>query len=392
MARGWRRQPEPGGPENDPSAGGDTGDVDTSPATAGDVVPSGAEGDSPPAPAPAKRPRRSWPWTAPAVPGTEDDVASPVPASGPEVSAEPPAAASFSEETPAQKAARRRLFARQGKGASSAPEPGTETSSGPEGTDNKDGTDTAPGVMAGAPILGGLAGGGEGGNRWGRWLGSKQVAAVVLLLLAAEIAYVVDLNTSSSSNTAAPPVQSTLGVPSTTTPSTTLPPPSVPSTTVAPPTKAASSAPATTPASLSTTQHAAPIGYCTVKDLDFVTVTNSSSYAPGSTVDITMRVTDVNSCIFQPVAVGAAHCPTYVVVGEAGNQVFPSADRTESCDPPPAQSMNPGSSDALSVTWSIPADATAASDYQAVGEWGWSAGSGAPPYTLDVGSGDFAVS
>ncbi|HML01722.1 MAG TPA: hypothetical protein VK428_16180, partial [Acidimicrobiales bacterium] len=65
---------------------------------------------------------------------------------------------------------------------------------------------------------------------WCRWLGTKRVAAVVLLMLAGEIAYVVHLNASNSSNDSlAPFTQNTFGAPSTTTP------PAFPTVVVPPP-------------------------------------------------------------------------------------------------------------------------------------------------------------
>jgi hypothetical protein len=261
-------------------------------------------------------------------------------------------------------------------------------------------------VLVGAAIGGaGVAGlttarsaGGDDGPGWRRWLGTKQVAAVVLLLLAAEIGYVVHLNVSSSSNSpnnaAAPPPLSTL--PSTTAPGSSPPSvvvPAVSPKTAAPTTtvpKTAAAKPATAAAAAATTTTTAPLGYCTTSDLDFKTATNASSYSPGDAVDMTMTVTDVTSCIFQPVAVGAYDCPTTLVVSQGGTQVFPDASNSESCDPPPGQTMNPGSSESLSAAWQIPQGTQSGQDYQAVGEWGWSSGSG-KPNTVNIASNPFAI-
>lgn len=229
-------------------------------------------------------------------------------------------------------------------------------------------------------------------NRWGRWLGSKQVAAVVLLLLAAEIGYVVHLNTSSSSNnSAAPPTQSTQGAPSTTVPIVTAPGGALPQaspTTVPPATKSTTPAPAA-PATAAAGQRAAPPQPCTMSDLNIVTTTGQSSYSAGQNVTMTTTITDVTSCVFQPAAVGQYNCPSSLAVVSAGtsNQVYPGAGG-EQCNPPPGQTMNPGSTESLSSVWP---DATAGT-YQAVGTWGWEAGAGQAPNSANVGSSDFTVS
>lgn len=236
---------------------------------------------------------------------------------------------------------------------------------------------------------------GDGG--WRRRLGPKQVAAAVLVLLAAEIGYVVHLNTSPSSSpqkTAAPPPPlSTL--PSTTTPSSSpTTAPAAPSAAGAPRTAAASAKPATAASTASATR--APVGYCTADDLDFTTTTDSSTYSPGQTVNMTMAVTDVRPCIFQPEAVGAYDCPSTLFVSRSGSQVFPSSGEGESCDPPSGQTMNPGSEEAVSVGWVIPSDwdqtNAPGSSCQAVGEWGWSAGPGQSPDTITIGSQLFTIS
>ena len=234
---------------------------------------------------------------------------------------------------------------------------------------------------------------------WSRWLGTKRVAAVVLLLLAGEIAYVVHLNASNSSNDSlAPLTQNTFGSPSTTTPpafpTVVVPPPIT--TTTAPPAATSDTPPATSskPAIAATTAShiMATPGYCMTRNVEFTTGTNAGSYGPGSTVVFTMQVTDVTSCIFQPVVAGSSSCAAYLFVGDNGAQVFPSAQETEPCDPPSAQTMNPGSKDSLVVQWTVPEDAAVNGQYQAVGQWGWSAGPGLPANSVNVASNSFSVS
>lgn len=235
--------------------------------------------------------------------------------------------------------------------------------------------------MAGA----GGAGRGETPNRWGPWLGSKQVAAVVLVLLAAEIGYVVHLNTEgSSSKSASPPPQSTLASPSTVAPSTpvtTVPPLSKPATTTTTPT---ATKPVTAAATASSTSQP-----CTAGDVDIVTTTGQSAYSAGQDVTMITTVTDVSSCIFQPEPVGEYDCPTSLVVVQAGSssQAWPGTGG-EDCNPPPGQTMNPGSTESLSSLW----PAATAGTYQAVGTWGWYAGAGQPAHQISVGSTDFTVS
>jgi len=236
-------------------------------------------------------------------------------------------------------------------------------------------------------------------SSWSRWLGTKRVAAVVLLLLAGEIAYVVHLNASNSSNNSlAPFTQNTFGAPSTTTPpafpTVVVPPPIT--TTTAPPAATSDAPPATSPkpaiAATTASHITATPGYCTTRDVEFTTGTNAGSYGPGSTVVFTMQVTDVTSCIFQPVVAGSSSCAAYLFVGDNGAQVFPSTQETEPCDPPSAQTMNPGSKDSLVVQWTVPEDAAANGQYQAVGQWGWSAGPGLAANSVNVASNSFSVS
>lgn len=223
-------------------------------------------------------------------------------------------------------------------------------------------------------------------SRWG-WLGTKRVAVVILLLLAAEVGYVVHLNTESSSNkSAAPPV--TLAVP----PSTTAPSVQAPTPTTAPaaaPTATPTTAPKPAPAAAPVVAaKSAPIAPCTTSDLSVVTTTSGNSV--GSPVRVTTTITAVHSCIFQPAAVQPGDCSSWIVVDQAGgSQVFPSSTQTESCNPPTGQTMNPGSSESVSVTWTPPAGS--AGTYQAVGIWGWASQSGSPNQ-ISMPSQPFSVS
>jgi len=255
----------------------------------------------------------------------------------------------------------------------------------------------AEGAAAGVAAMAGAGAGAEGWRRWfgvtrgpdGRrnWLGTKQVAAVVLLLLAAEIGYVVNLNVSSSSNkSASPPPLSTLppikSSPAVTVPTTVPPktaPAASPSTTVAP------AKPAAAPAVQAV---AAPLGPCTASDVDITTSTGQSSYAVGQAVNILTTVSDVHSCIFQPAPTGPYSCASSIVVASGGNQVWPAPGQAEPCNAPAGMTMNPGSTESLSATWT----AASAGTYQAIGMWGWSGGSGQPNNTANVASPAFTVS
>jgi hypothetical protein len=211
-------------------------------------------------------------------------------------------------------------------------------------------------------------------NRWA-WLGTKRVAVVILLLLAAEVGYVVHLNTQSSSNKSALP-PATLVIPTTTAPSVQAPATTttVPAAKPAPtPTTAPKPAPTAAPV---VAAKSAPLAPCTTSDLSIVTTT-SGAYRVGSPVEITTTVTAVRSCIFQPVAVQPGNCPTWIVVNQIGGtqgQAYPSSTQVESCNPPSGQTMNPGSSESVSVSWVPSSTAT----YQAIGTWGWASQSGAP--------------
>jgi hypothetical protein len=276
------------------------------------------------------------------------------------------------------------------------PEAGTGQDSG-DAESEAGAEGAAAGTTAGVAAMAGGGAAAEGWRRWfgvtrgpdGRrnWLGTKQVAAVVLLLLAAEIGYVVNLNVSSSSNkSATPPPLSTLppikSSPAVTVPTTVPPktaPAASPSTTVAPP------KPAAAPAVQAV---AAPLGPCTASDVDITTSTGQSSYAVGQAVNILTTVTDVHSCIFQPEPAGTYSCASSIVVASGGNQVWPAPGQAEPCNAPAGMTMNPGSTESLSATWT----ASSAGTYQAIGMWGWSGGSGQPNNTANVASPSFTVS
>jgi hypothetical protein len=209
-------------------------------------------------------------------------------------------------------------------------------------------------------------------NRWA-WLGTKRVAVVILLLLAAEVGYVVHLNTQSSSNKSAPPPVTLAVPPSTTAPSTQAPVPTTAPVATPATTPTTTPKPAPAPAPAVAAKSAAPLVPCTTSDLSVVTTTSGNSV--GSPVRITTTITAVHSCIFQPAAVQPGNCPSWIVVDQAGgSQVFPASDQVESCNPPAAQTMNPGSSESVSVSWIPPSGS--AGTYQAVGIWGWSGQSG----------------
>lgn len=243
---------------------------------------------------------------------------------------------------------------------------------------------------------------------WRRWFGAKRVAVMVALLLAAEVGYVVDITSASSSSpqqdVALPPL-STLAPPSSTLPITGAP--SAPTTTEAPTTSVAGADPAAGAGSAAVAGAATPsgatparataaaLGYCTAGDLHFTTTTDSGTYSPGDTVNMTMEVSDVTPCIFQPAPVGATDCPSTLAVVQDGAQVFPNSGYGENCDPPGPQTMNPGSKEAMSASWTIPANWDSAegpgASYVAIGEWGWSAGPGQPAHSADVGSDPFTI-
>jgi hypothetical protein len=224
-------------------------------------------------------------------------------------------------------------------------------------------------------------------SRWA-WLGTKRAAAVILLLLAAEIAYTVKLNTQRTSNKSATPPATHMTVPSTTAPRAQVP--TVVPTTV-PPTTIPAPAPTTTPASAPVPAAAAvqsvPLEPCTTGDLNVATTT-SGSYAVGAPVTITTTVTAVHSCTFQPAAVGPGNCPTWVVVvDQSNNPVFPSSTETETCNPPAGQTMNPGSSETVSIPWTP----TTAGTFDAIGTWGWAPASG-PPIQVNAPAPTFVIS
>ncbi len=294
----------------------------------------------------------------------------------------------------------RRLFRRSvplDEGADSALDAGEAQAEA--GQDAGDAATVDEGEVAAAGVAA-MAGAGTAAGGWRRWigvapgpdgrrnwLGTKQVAAVVLLLLAAEIGYVVNLNVSSSSNkSASPPPLSTL--PPLKTPTAPVP------TTVPPPKTAPNASPSTTvapakPAAAPVVQAAAaPLGPCTASDVNITTVTGQSSYSVGQAVNILTTVSDVHSCIFQPAPAGTYSCGSSIVVASGGNQVWPAPGQAEPCNAPAGMTMNPGSTESLSATWT----ASAAGTYQAIGMWGWSAASGQPNNTANVASPAFTVS
>ena len=223
-----------------------------------------------------------------------------------------------------------------------------------------------------------------------RWLRPKPIAAVVLVLLAAEIGYVVHVNMSSAaSQKAPPPLLTEPTVSRTTVPRHTV-------TTVSRPTSTLPHVTTTVPLPATTTSQPPPatsttavaVQPCTTADLTIVTSTDRSSYAAGQTVNLTTTLTDKVTCSFQPTPTAPYSCASSLVVSSsAGTQVWPPAGQSEQCSPPPAETLTPGIADRLSSTWESPTAGT----YQAVGTWGWSPGSGQPPTTAHVASPAFTV-
>jgi hypothetical protein len=210
------------------------------------------------------------------------------------------------------------------------------------------------------------------------WLGSKEVAAAVALILAVEVGYIVHLNTSSSSVTTRPPqALPALHVPpqAPTLPSASLPV-TPPSTAPAPATKAASAPATTVPAHAAAAvvpdTAAPPPQPCTAGDLSFSTATDRASYGSGEPVIIVTKVTDVTSCVFTPTAPPGSSCPTSISVDYAGGGAAPMGQ--ESCTPPAATTMNPGATETVTAT--LPAGELSPGAYTAVGTWGWQAGQG----------------
>jgi hypothetical protein len=234
----------------------------------------------------------------------------------------------------------------------------------------------------------------DGPSRWA-WLGTKRVAAVILVLLAAEIGYVVHLNTQGTSNRTASPPTTQFTVPTpTTAPNLQVPvvvPTTVPTTVPAStPTTVAKPAPKPAVAAV----QAAPLAPCTTSDLSVVTTETgatvpSGAFAVGTPNTVTTTVSAVRSCIFQPAAVQPQNCPTWIVVNalDGPGPGFPNTTSTEACSPPAGQTMNPGSSESVSISWTP----TTVGTYQAAGTWGWSSQSGAPYQETGAGP-RFAVS
>lgn len=219
-------------------------------------------------------------------------------------------------------------------------------------------------------------------SRWG-WVGTKRVAAIILVLLAAEIGYVVHLNTEGTANKSATPT-TVPTVPATTAPNLQTPavaPTTAPAATKPATTPTTAAKPATAPAAVTATT--APLGPCTTSDVNVATTT-SGSYDIGSQITITTTVTDVSRCTFTPAAVAPANCPTFITVN--GPENWPSPGQ-EQCNPPAGQTMNPGSSESISVVWTP----TESGTYQAVGTWGWESASG-PPNQVSVPSPSFGIS
>lgn len=388
-AEATRREPGAGWPWIPrPATAGAAGGTSVA---AGDTVVSPAVGQLEMAAAAPKATRKRGLGRRPKVLGDEGVDAPPSDAARPteaEAAPEEPAAAA----APAASAAK--PADPEPASAEDAAPPAPAGESTPEGEDTGASEGGAEEVAAGLAAMAGAGAADGGWRRWfsvargpdGRrnWLGTKQVAAVVLLLLAAEVGYVVSLNVSSSSNKAAtPPPLSTLPPVKQSAPTTTTPPKTAPAaspTTTAPPAKPAA-APVVQAA-------AAPLAPCTASDLDIATTTGQSAYSVGQDVNILTTVTDVRGCIFQPAPAGTYNCASSIVVASGGNQVWPASGQDEPCNPPAGMTMNPGSTESLTATW----QATSAGTYEAVGMWGWSAGAGQPTNTANVASAPFTVS
>ncbi len=274
------------------------------------------------------------------------------------------------------------------------------------------------GTSGGAP--GG--GGGDGGDErnpgpWGRWDRPAQVAAAVIVFLAASVGVLLFkvVSTANHNNSSAAPVFPSTGT------NPVLPPvPTVPSLPVVPTTEPIATSPATSPkaapaptrlpapvpataAALSTQRTppttTAPLRPCTPGDLSIVTTTDRATYGPGDPVVMTTKVTDVNACIFQPVPVGQYSCPDSLVAeSSGGSQAFPAPGQQEQCNPHAASTLQPGASDTVTTTWNGQVDSNGTmqdappGSYVAVATWGWSAGPGQPPYTVNAPSATFTIS
>ena len=215
------------------------------------------------------------------------------------------------------------------------------------------------------------------GRRIG-WLGGKQVAVAVLVILAAEVGYIVHLNTSTSSKSTPPPrALPALSVP---TPASSLPvgslPVATPTTAPAPATKPASApattVPARTAAAVPATTVAAPPQPCTAADLSFTTTTDRASYTTGEPVVVVTKVTDLRSCVFTPTPPAGASCGASISVDYAGGGAAPMGP--ESCTPPASSTMNPGAT--ATETATLPPGELSPGSYVALGHWGWSTGQG----------------
>lgn len=182
--------------------------------------------------------------------------------------------------------------------------------------------------------------------------------------------------------------------------STTTLPPTTTSTTVlrhsAPP-----------PASSTTTTGAAPLqdtvsnpGLCTPSDVSVSAASDANSYPPGATVEVKTVVQDLRACTFDPQGAGNYPCPSNVVVVQSGGgQVWPMPKQGEKCSPPAAQVLEPGDQVSLNAAWPQQVASAAGGteqappgNYQVLGTWSWSAGSGQTPYQIQAYSGSFSVS
>lgn len=209
--------------------------------------------------------------------------------------------------------------------------------------------------------------------------------AVAVIVVAALLVHALTRPTQAS----APLVQSS---------TTTTSQPATSTTTTSP----AASTTTTTPASTTTTAAgavAAAPGPCTANDVEVVTTTDRSTYTPGQPVVVTTKVIDRTACVFQPVNIPGTQCPTSVTVDQGGAQVWPAAGQGEQCSIPQATTLQPGMAESVSATWNQQVFSSQsglqqapAGTYNAVGDWGWSAGSGKPPVVVQAPSTGFVIS
>ena len=246
-----------------------------------------------------------------------------------------------------------------------------------------------------------------------RFTTSTQAAAAVILLLAAGVGVLLyeaatpAATKGTAARTLAPPttvshagerssapVLSPRTSPPSTTTVTTAPAPAA----VAPPPKPVTAALHGAAAGSTPTTTTVPLQPCTPGDLSIVTTTDQTSYAPGQTIVMTTKVTDVTACIFTPAPVGAYSCPASVAaMGADGSQAYPAPSQAEQCSPPPGGTLEPGATRTLTATWNGEVfrngswQSAPPGSYSAVGTWGWSAGSGQPPYSVSARSAPFTL-